>query len=154
MSNDFERFCGGTFWDANLTWSNDVENPDFTPCFHRTIFVWTPVFFLAILAPFEVRRYRNSKSHKIPRNWYNTTKLVLTLCLAIMAIVDLILLATGGDNGKAVVDADYVAAAFYVFGSGLSLFLLVASLIHGIRTSPAQFVYYLVATVCGAVTLR
>ena len=51
-------------------------------------------------------------------------------------------------------DADYVAAACFLVGAGLSLLLLTASLVRGVRTSPTQFAYYLVATICGAVTLR
>ena len=51
-------------------------------------------------------------------------------------------------------DADYVAAACFLVGAGLSLFLLAASLVRGVRTSPTQFAYYAVATICCAITLR
>ena len=51
-------------------------------------------------------------------------------------------------------DADYVAAACFLSGAGLSLLLLAASLLRGARASPAQFAYYFAATLCDGVTLR
>ena len=151
----FESFCGGPFWDANLTWSNDAVDPDFTACFHKTVLSWAPAVVIALLAPIEVRRLRASRSRSIPRNVFNVAKAAFTAALVVIAVVDLILLATSDEDGRRnVVDADYVAAAVVAFGSGLSLFLLIASLIHGVRTSPTQFAYYLAATICEAFTLR
>ena len=54
----------------------------------------------------------------------------------------------------ATIGADYVAAACFLVGAGLSLFLLAASLVRGVRTSPTQFAYYGIATICCAITLR
>ena len=34
MAN-FEEFCGGPFWDVNVTWN--TNDPDFTPCFQVLI---------------------------------------------------------------------------------------------------------------------
>ena len=37
-NNDFETlttFCVSPLWDLNVTWY--TEDPDFTPCFHKTV---------------------------------------------------------------------------------------------------------------------
>ena len=41
-------FCVSPIWDANLTWN--TNDPDFTPCFHKTVLVYVPCGFLWILA--------------------------------------------------------------------------------------------------------
>ena len=57
----FEDFCGpGPIWDANVTWNTD--NPDFTPCFLKSVMSWIPGFVLLILAPFEAISYQGSKN--------------------------------------------------------------------------------------------
>ena len=47
---------------------------------------------IALSAPFELRRYRDSRSRKIRLNWYNVLKFALTLGLVAIAVVDLVLL--------------------------------------------------------------
>lgn len=51
-------FCAGPLWDVNLTWN--TADPDFTPCFHKTIFVYIPCGFLWVLA--FVDQFANWKS--------------------------------------------------------------------------------------------
>ena len=48
-ASQFEEFCGGQFWDLDTTWY--TNEPDFTPCFHRTIIAWVPCAVLLLLAP-------------------------------------------------------------------------------------------------------
>ena len=62
---------------------------------------WVPFAIIALAAPFELRRYRNSRSRKIPRNWYNVLKFALTLCLVALAIVDLVFLVVDKDDEEA-----------------------------------------------------
>ncbi|KAE8746345.1 ABC-transporter, subfamily C member 06 [Frankliniella occidentalis] len=68
-----EQFCGGKFWDANLTWY--TESPDFTDCFHRTTILWVPFALLWLLSGVEAIFLLNSKKRSVPYTWLNVLKL-------------------------------------------------------------------------------
>jgi ATP-binding cassette subfamily C (CFTR/MRP) protein 1 len=55
MASSFETFCGGPVWNSSLTWN--TTDPDFTPCFHKTVLSWTPSLFLLALVPVEVSHF-------------------------------------------------------------------------------------------------
>ena len=38
--NTMTTFCVTPLWDIDLTWN--TNDPDFTPCFHKTVFVYIP----------------------------------------------------------------------------------------------------------------
>ncbi len=40
----FEDICETDLWIRNQTW--DTSEPDFTPCFIKTVFVWFPAAVL------------------------------------------------------------------------------------------------------------
>ncbi len=147
-----ESFCGGSeFWNTSLTW--DTRHPDFTACFHKTVVSWTPTVVLLPMALWEVfYTYRTSVNKHIPFNWLNLTKLSLILAAFVFAVVFLILLAINGGDGVAPVD--YTAAGVFALGFTVSAGLLLASLRYGVRSSPAQFIFYLLSTICGAMQLR
>lgn len=84
-----------------LTDKIELNFSDFTPCFHKTVLTWVPFAAIALSAPFEFLRYRDSRSRKIPRNWYNVLKFALTLCLVAIAIVDLVFLVVDKDDDEA-----------------------------------------------------
>ena len=46
-------FCASPLWDLNLTWLVE-ERPDFTPCFHNTVLVYTPLAVLVLLTPLQL----------------------------------------------------------------------------------------------------
>ena len=56
----FDEFCGSKFWDSQVTWN--TTDPDFTPCFEKTILVWTPAVVLLFLAiPWDINLYKKVK---------------------------------------------------------------------------------------------
>lgn len=60
--------------DINITWNSD--DPDFTPCFEKTVLVLIPCAFLWIFLPLEIYYLRRTKAYNIPFNLYNIVKLV------------------------------------------------------------------------------
>ncbi len=84
----FEEFCGGVFWDQQLTW--DTEDPDFTACFHKTVFSWVPAGVLFLMGPWEARKYLRSDHRNIPWSFLNLSKLALTIGLVAVTIAELV----------------------------------------------------------------
>ena len=102
-------FCAGPLWDVNLTWN--TADPDFTPCFHKTIFVYIPCGFLWVLA--FVDQFANWKSLKrnCPWSWINISKLLLTSLLCIICLLELVFFALlVDDDDTLIVGADFVSA--------------------------------------------
>jgi ATP-binding cassette subfamily C (CFTR/MRP) protein 1 len=90
MNSSFETdFCGGTFWDLNATWYTD--DPDFTPCFHKTVLAWAPAAIFLFFASFEAPKYFREERGRIPWNVYNIGKLAGTLGLVVLAVAEIAL---------------------------------------------------------------
>ena len=150
-----EDFCGGYFWDQNVTWY--TEDPDFTPCFHKTVLAWTPTVIFVFFAAFEVRKHLQSDRRRTPWNFYYVSSLLVTLCLVGVTIVELVFvgLADNDDDDKtAIFPVDYVTPVVYCVTYVMSFLVTLLSVKRGIRTSPSQFFLYLTSTICGIITFR
>jgi ATP-binding cassette subfamily C (CFTR/MRP) protein 1 len=77
------ELCSGPLWDVNLTWYTD--QPDFTPCFHKTVLVYLPCIVLWILAPLELWVGGQAGGRTIPWSWVNVTKLALDFLLVVFS---------------------------------------------------------------------
>lgn len=75
------------FQDSNLTWHTD--NPDLTPCFEKTVLVWTPCIYLWIASLLDAYYIFYSKERNIPWNILNISKLIVTCLLIVLKFVDL-----------------------------------------------------------------
>ena len=142
-------FCGSPLWDSSLTW--DTNDPDFTDCFHKTIFAWTPSVILFLLAPIEVRSYLMSVNRHTPWNLYNILKITLTIALIAISITGLIFNISSSSD---LPDVDYITPVIFILSFLMSLVLLLLSQRYGVHTSYTQFFFYLLSVVCGAPILR
>eukprot|EP00095_Tigriopus_kingsejongensis_P003831 maker-scaffold2698_size13172-snap-gene-0.2 protein:Tk03831 transcript:maker-scaffold2698_size13172-snap-gene-0.2-mRNA-1 annotation:"multidrug resistance-associated protein 1 isoform x1" len=145
----FEEFCGGPIWDANLTWY--TTDPDFTACFHKSVISWTPCFLFLILVPWEARKCFKSVNRNIPWSLFSVSKVVLTLGLLVISVVELIYLFVDSDNVHGV---DYLTAAVFILTYLISLLLHFLSMRYGVHTSPAQFILYFFSGIFGAIAFR
>ena len=82
-------YCAGPFWDSNLTWN--TSDPDFTPCFHKTVLVFVPCGFLWLLAPLDQVQTWRSTSRNCPWSWVNIAKLGITSILSLLCIIEIVL---------------------------------------------------------------
>ena len=71
------------FQDVNLTWN--TTSPDFTLCFERTVFVWTPCAFLWVFSCIETFYLIKSKTRDVPFSFTNVSKLVRVIAVMIKA---------------------------------------------------------------------
>ena len=84
-------FCAGPIWNINLTWNTD--DPDFTPCFHKTVLVFVPCGFLWIFAFLDQFQSWQSSARNCPWSWNNTSKLCITSILSVLSTIEIILFA-------------------------------------------------------------
>ncbi len=84
-------FCAGPIWDTNLTWN--TEDPDFTPCFHKTVLVYVPCGFLWLLAAVDQVQSWNSNARNCPWSWNNIAKLSITTALCFLSIIEIVFFA-------------------------------------------------------------
>ena len=92
-NNDFETlttFCVSPLWDLNVTWY--TNDPDFTPCFHKTVLVYIPCGFLWIFAFADQMANWKSKKRNCPWSWNNISKLFLTSVLIALSAIEVIFL--------------------------------------------------------------
>ncbi|VVD06181.1 unnamed protein product [Leptidea sinapis] len=94
--------------DSNLTWY--TENPEFTPCFEKTVLIWIPCGFLWLTALLDAYYILNSKERNIPWNILNISKLVITILLIVFKFVDLgVAVHKSSNEEEDVFSADYYA---------------------------------------------
>ena len=152
-----QNFCNGIFWNTTLTW--DSIHPDFTNCFQRTVMCWVPILILLFFGAFEIPSYFSSSNtnRRIPWSVLNGLKVGATLGLVIVNILEIALILITKSDEDPFTDispSDYVAASLFLLSYAISLAFLILSLRYGIRTSPTQFLFYLVSVVCEGVNFR
>ena len=141
-----EDFCGGALWNDSFTW--DTDNPDFTPCFESTVFAWIPAAFLLIGIPFEISAYQSSIDRHLSFSVFSVTKILMSLGMAGCTVVELLLLE------KNVSSSQYVGPAVEMVAYLVTAIMTVTAMRNGVITSGAQFVFWLVDSICRALTFR
>ncbi|XP_042861563.1 multidrug resistance-associated protein 1-like isoform X1 [Penaeus japonicus] len=142
-----DEFCGSKFWDANVTWYTD--NPDFTPCFERTVLVWIPCFFLWVFAPMEVFYIRSSPDRLVPWSWCNVSKLIGSALLMTVQCVDFFHAVYRNANDEVVYGVDYAAPAIIFFTILLQVVFILMEKKRGIQSSGVIFMFWLFMVICG-----
>ncbi|XP_013142439.1 PREDICTED: multidrug resistance-associated protein 1 [Papilio polytes] len=151
-NSTLDDFCGSTFWDSNLTWYTD--NPEFTPCFEKTVLVWTPCLFLWVAALLDTYYILNSKERNIPWNILNISKLVITCLLIVLKFVDLGVTVHKSSKDEEVFNADYYSPIIKILTFALSATLLYYNRKFGMRASGVLFFFWLLLILAGLPQLR
>lgn len=143
-----DNFCGSKFWDANVTWYTD--NPDFTPCFERTVLVWVPCFFLWVFTPMEIFYLKNSPDRLVPWSWINISKLIGSTLLMTVQCVDFFhaVYRNANDEGD-VYGVDYAAPAIIFFTILLQVVFILMEKKRGIQSSGVIFMFWLLLVIFG-----
>lgn len=143
-----DDFCGSKFWDANVTWYTD--NPDFTPCFERTVLVWVPCFFLWVFTPMEIFYLKNSPDRLVPWSWINISKLIGSTLLMTVQCVDFFhaVYRNANDEGD-VYGVDYAAPAIIFFTILLQVVFILMEKKRGIQSSGVIFMFWLLLVIFG-----
>ncbi|CAB3223737.1 unnamed protein product [Arctia plantaginis] len=152
-NSSMDYFCGSTFWNNSLSWNTD--HPDLTPCFQKTVLVWIPCGYLCLAAVLEVYRMSISKEADIPWNKLNISKMVFTIMLILLQIIDIgQVISVSSRHTNKVYAADYYDPVVKLFTFILSATLLSYNRKYGIRTSPILFMFWLLLILAGLPQLR
>ncbi|ODM88268.1 Multidrug resistance-associated protein 1 [Orchesella cincta] len=150
-----DQFCGSPFWDWDVTWN--TENPDFTPCFERTVLALVPCLFIWVFTAVDVYFSYTSASKEIPWSPLNIGKLCLTTLLVILEIG---LLVVPRVILPAVIPS-YVSypVDLYVPAVRAATLILYATLLlyskgKGVRSSGVQFLFWFFLTITQGIRFR
>ena len=74
----FTSFCYIAFFqDPQETWNTTY--PDFSPCFQKTVILWTPCALLVLGTPIRIFQLSKSQVSPLPFTWLNIAKTVSIL---------------------------------------------------------------------------
>lgn len=62
------------FQDEEVSWN--TTNPDFTPCFQKTVLMWVPLVFLLLMTPYQLYTLWHLKDRVIKWNMLSSGKIV------------------------------------------------------------------------------
>ena len=153
MEESNSTYCQNSF--LNYTTLHQVVNhSEFVGCLQETILHWIPPAVLILFGVFEFSRYFSSKNvnRNIPYNRLNVSKLVFTGILILIHLCQIVFFYTGiiqplhTTSDTTFIEQELIFTTSYIF----SIVLLLVSIKYGIRTSPSQFLFYLVSVICGA----
>ncbi|XP_068238012.1 multidrug resistance-associated protein 1-like isoform X2 [Palaemon carinicauda] len=145
-------FCGSTFWDANITWH--TENPDFTPCFERTVLVWIPCIFLWLLAPLETHYLIKSVDRLIPWSWLNISKLAVSSVLVLIQFIEIFYAVHLINVGEKVEGYLYLTPIIILLSLVLQMVFIVMEKKRGIQSCGYLFMFWLLLFLCGLPEFR
>ncbi|KAL4706573.1 hypothetical protein ACJJTC_015771, partial [Scirpophaga incertulas] len=139
--------------DSNLTWYTD--NPQLSPCIHKTVLIWIPCVYLWVAAFLEIYYMLFSKERNIPWNTLNISKFLVNCVLIVLMFVDLgVKVHNSSQKEKFVSNADYYSPITIIFTFGLSATLLYCNRRFGMRASGVLFFFWLLLILAGLPQLR
>ncbi|XP_038183156.1 ATP-binding cassette sub-family C member 2 [Arvicola amphibius] len=106
-----EEFCNSTFWNGSLLNRPDA---DLTLCFEQTVFVWIPLGFLWLLAPWQLFSACRSRTKKSSITKFYLAKQVFVVFLLILAAIDLGLALTEDTGQAAIPPVRYTNPILYI----------------------------------------
>lgn len=138
-----------------MTWYTD--NPDFTPCFERSVLLLLPCLFLWVFAIMDVYFSYTADASEIPWSPLNIAKLVLSNILSNVefAMIFAALVTLPGSIPSYVsypvdIYVPAIRAATLIF----STILLMYSKKKGVRSSGVQFMFWLFMLLAQAIRFR
>ncbi|GFS47673.1 multidrug resistance-associated protein 1 [Trichonephila inaurata madagascariensis] len=140
-----DEFCKSPFWDEQLLWNS--TNPDFTPCFEKTLLVWSPCLFLWLFGPLECYFQRKSSQKTLPWTGANITRMVLAVVLCLLSLCSLLdeLLKTKHNvHFVPTLIAESLKALTFIF----ALVLMLINRKRGRHTSGILFIFWFTLTIC------
>ena len=127
----------------------NVSSPDFTACFHLTVLTWLPGLYLACFAPLAVWRALGSPTRSLPLSLPSLVRTLLNLVGLGAAVLEAAMQATAP---APLSTAELLAPLTRAAALGLALGLVQYDARQGVRGSGIIFGFWLLATLCSAVT--
>ena len=149
ISSETRPFCSSPLWDLNLTWWTD--NPDFTPCFHKTVMQYVPFGLLILFSPYQFYALSKSRHRGIPFSLICGTRIILTLLLVILELIVFVWFMVYQIFEET---SDALAPIVNFFAYLFACILHILCVKYGIVTSGMLFAFWLFKVVLGAFTFR
>ena len=149
ISNE-RPFCANPLWDMNLTWYTD-SNPDFTPCFHKTVLQYIPLAILILILPYQWYAITKSRHRGIPISLISSTRILLTALLVVLELGLFIwFMVTQVYEER----ADYNVPLVNFVAYSIAGILHILCIKFGLVTSGGLFAFWITKVFCGAFTFR
>ncbi|KAL8585023.1 hypothetical protein ACOMHN_043659 [Nucella lapillus] len=149
---DDTGFCGSPFWDTQVTWN--TTDPDFTPCFQKTVLMLTPVVFLLLLAPYKLYSLWQLQDRIIALNWINVSKMVLAGLVGVVMGVNCIRAVVQHSEHGTEPPVNFVSPLVVILAMGLVVFVIYLERNKGIRTSGYLLLFWLLLLLAAIIILR
>uniref|UniRef100_T1JBD6 ABC-type glutathione-S-conjugate transporter n=1 Tax=Strigamia maritima TaxID=126957 RepID=T1JBD6_STRMM len=146
-----DKFCGSVFWDEQQTWN--TTNPDFSPCFHKTILVWVSCGVLWLFTPLEILYMTKKNENYIPWTPKNVFKLIINFILIILCVCEFTHFFSSELDHK-VYAVDLWMPTIKGLTYCLAIILLIFDKKCGIHSSGVLFIFWLISSVTGIFTYR
>ncbi|KAK7506164.1 hypothetical protein BaRGS_00002276, partial [Batillaria attramentaria] len=138
--------------DEQVTWN--TTDPDFTPCFQKTVLTWAPVAYLILLAPYKIYSLWNLQDRPIKWNWLNISKIVLSGLIAVLMAIQCIASVVERTKGEAVPPVNFISPLFLLLSMFLAIFFIYLERRRGIRTSGYLLIFWLLLLLTGIIIFR
>lgn len=120
-----------------------TADPDFTECFQLSLLIWVPCAFLVLFTPLELYFIRQSKHGQIPWNFMNISKLLVTLGLIILSLVNIgLAVSLQEENPDKIFAVHFTTPIIQTLTFFLSAILLLLHRKNGVRSSGLVFIFW------------
>ncbi|CAF1081744.1 unnamed protein product, partial [Brachionus calyciflorus] len=106
MENKNIKFCDSPLWNVS-SFAIDKQ-PDFSSCFQKTVLIWIPILILFIYSPISVGISFRNKNLPLGYSWRFLTKLLFTLLLIGVEIVNFFIYLIESLNSREVYVVNFV----------------------------------------------
>nr|XP_039264358.1 multidrug resistance-associated protein 1-like [Styela clava] len=140
-------YCNSSFWDDELM---NRPSPEFTPCFQEIAMVWGPCFFLWLFSIYQLLILKNSKQKSLKVSTLHILKLLCTLSIFVVMIVEL---GYRGSNVANNTIEEYTQAYFAtpaIIAATMILAFVLQTYVRlkGETTSGLLFLFWFAFTIC------
>ena len=149
VAEDSRWLCSDPFFDPALSWNTD--DPDLTSCFRKTFLLWTPCALFWLMVPFHIRTILQSPAQHRSSfvSSLSMAKTLFAFLLIVVAVVDLAFWCLDDD----VFPVDILDPVLRLLTFSTVLALIQAERVRGVRTSPVQFLFFLLYLLLGIVNV-
>ncbi|KAH9518523.1 Multidrug resistance-associated protein 1 [Bulinus truncatus] len=144
--------CSSPLWDVNLTWN--TPDPDFTPCFQKSILALLPCFFLLLIAPLRIIVLWRRQLRVIKWSWLSALKVVVLGMLMLFAIYEAIvgIIRKANNEDKPIIDI--LSPLCVLLTMCVVLIIVIMERKRGVRSSGLLVVFWLIYLICEIIRLR
>ncbi|KAH9518524.1 Multidrug resistance-associated protein 1 [Bulinus truncatus] len=144
--------CSSPLWDVNLTWN--TPDPDFTPCFQKSILALLPCFFLLLIAPLRIIVLWRRQLRVIKWSWLSALKVVVLGLLMLFAIYEAIvgIIRKANNEDKPIIDI--LSPLCVLLTMCVVLIIIIMERKRGVRSSGLLVLFWLIYLICEIIRLR